>query len=434
MRVQDYIHKISWTAGDKVLFVLYGFVALVQIHHMDPAQFGLYSILVGLQTWIFILSDGAALQGVIQFGADRDKRPGVNAVSFIAHSIIVLSLSLLTLLLSSPLSSLFGRSDFSKVAFLLPLYCALTIPRAFCIKILLRDTQMKQVFWVNFFWFASMTGITFWLLHTNAILDFDFMATISLSGMAVSSVVSLILSRKLLRFSLAEAPSLREFMHFGTIQIFIGAITNAIRQLDVIVLQILFRSGDLVGIYSAAKTLYRVFETGMDALFSLVYPSAIRLLPQGKNEEFRVLLTKAVSYLFMSYLLIVLVMESGGTHIIIHFLGGKYVNSVGQFNLLALAALFVPFYPLSAALLALNKNALLLRYVIVSSLAGLAVFALCKVFDMPSLFPLGVVCYNAILAILLIAQLSARLNISPIEYLRAAPDALRYVRRRFGSA
>ncbi len=439
MRVQDYLAKISWTAADKVLFVFYGFVALVQMRHLDPSEYGLYALLVNMQTWIFILSDGAALQSVIQFGMDRDKRPGVNAVALTLHTAIVMGLSLLTAALHSPLATLFNTPRFSAVALWLPFYCLLTIPRAYCIKILLRDTQMKQVFWVNFCWFSSMTLTTFWLLaHTRVhvdglgVLSFDDMLTITLSGMACSSVVAILLSRKLLSFSFKDAPSIRSFLRFGSIQLSIGAITNAIRQLDVVVLQILFHDLFIVGIYSAAKTLYRVFETGMDALFSLLYPSAIRLLPEGRREEFKTLLSKAVSYLFLSYVIIVLAMELGLTNVIIHVLGGRYVNSVVQFNLLALAALFVPFYPLSAALLAMNKNALLLRYVIIASICGLAVFGLSAALNRSTLFPLGVVCYNGILGSLLIRSLQRELGISARSYLRAAPDVFRFLRSRAG--
>ncbi len=434
MRVQDYVGKISWTAADKILFVIYGFVALIQMRALSPEEYGLYQLLVSMQTWIFILSDGAALQSVIQFGADREKRPGVNAVALLLSAAIVLGLSLITALLHQPLADLFHAPRFNAVALWLPFYCLLTIPRAYCIKILLRDTQMKQVFWVNFFWFASMSIMTFWMLAQHTLRSFDDLIIVTFAGMALSSLVAIILSRKLLRFSLKNAPSVRGFLQFGSIQLSIGAITNAIRQLDVLVLQVLFHDLFIVGIYTAAKTLYRVFETGMDALFSLLYPSAIRLLPQGRRDEFNVLMSKAVSYLFLTYLAIVLVLEAGMSGVIIQILGGKYVNAVGQFNTLAIAALFVPFYPLSAALLALNKNAVLLRYVIVASLCGLAVFGLSSFLNMSSIFPLGVVAYSSSLAVMLIVSVYRELGISPLAYLRAGPDALQFVKQRLSKS
>ncbi len=430
MRVQDYVGKISWTAADKVLFVLYGFVALLQYRAIPPAELGLTSELVGLQTWIFILSDGAALQSLIQFGYDRERRPQVNAAALLFQCIIVLGLSLITAALSTPLSYLFQESRFSLVALWLPVYCLLTIPRAYCLKILLRDTQMKQVFWVNFFWFASMIGLTLWMLAHNTLRSFDDMVFINCTGMATSSVAAIVISRKLLRFSWNQLRSSSEFLRFGSVQVFIGAITNAIRQLDIFILQFFFHDLGVVGIYTAAKTLYRVFETGMDALFSLLYPSAIRLLPDGKKQEFSVILSKAVSYLFLSYVFIIGFMELGGTSLIVRVLGGKYLLVTGQFNLMALAALFVPFYPLSAALLAMNRNALLLRYVIVASLCGLLVFCLSGLSGQSSIFALGVIIYNAVLSILLILYVQRELAVRPLDYLRALPDALRFLKSR----
>lgn len=70
-RIQDHLPKLSWVAADKLLFVLYGGIAILQIRALPPAEYGLYALLVSIQTWIFVVADGLLLQGVIQFGTDR---------------------------------------------------------------------------------------------------------------------------------------------------------------------------------------------------------------------------------------------------------------------------------------------------------------------------------------------------------------------------
>lgn len=428
MRVQDNVGKISWTVADKVLFIAYGFVALLQIRVLPPSEIGLYSLLIGLQTWIFIVSDGAALQGIIQFGMNKSDRAGVHTVALVTHILLTLGISAGIALCAGPLSHVFHEPRFADVALWLPVFCVLTIPRTFCLKVLLRDSQMKQVFWTNFAWFGTMTVMTAWMILNHSLTDFSGMATISCAGIGVSSLVSVILAYKLVPLTLRNLPSLSAYYRFGVVQIGIAGVTNAVRQLDILLLQFSFHDLSFLGMYYSAKTFFRVFETGLDALFSIIYPTAIRLLPERKDEEFTAVLTKGVSYLFLAYVAAVVVLELGGTTLLVSILGGKYVNVTGQFNTMVLAALFLPFASLYSVLLAENRNVLMLLYVCIGTVCGAAVFILSGILRQQWMFPLGIVVYNAVVAMLLYGAVKSRLGLRISMFFRAIPDVLNYLR------
>ncbi|MFN3780922.1 MAG: hypothetical protein ACK4SO_01960, partial [Candidatus Kapaibacteriota bacterium] len=57
MKLSDNIDKVAWSLLDKGLYVLYGFVVILQIRRIEPAELGLFSILIALHTWIFVIAD-----------------------------------------------------------------------------------------------------------------------------------------------------------------------------------------------------------------------------------------------------------------------------------------------------------------------------------------------------------------------------------------
>jgi O-antigen/teichoic acid export membrane protein len=431
MRVQDYVGKITWTVADKILFLLYGFVALLQIRVLPPAEVGLYSLLMGLQTWIFIISDGAALQGIIQFGMSKESRAGIHTIALGAYAAIVLGSSTLIAFFAQPLSTAFHEPRIVEVAYRLPFFCALTIPRTFCLKVLLRDSQMKQVFWVNFAWFGTMSALTLFMIRSHTLTSFFDAVFIASTGIGVSSCVAVVLTRKLIPLTLHNLPSFRSFVQFGAIQVSIAAVTNAVKQLDILALQFFFHDLVFLGMYYSAKTLYRVFETGFDALFSIVYPAAIRLLSQSKTQEFIVTLTKGASYLLLGYGAGILVLEVGGSTLLVSLLGQKYAAVAGVLNILAPAALFLPFHTLYSILLAENRNTLMLKLVTVSALCGAAFFTAAGLLGMQWIFPAGTLVYNVVLAGLLYGSVRATHSLSLSQFLRAVPDTQRFISERF---
>lgn len=159
-RIQDHLPKLSWIAADRLLLIGYGLVALLQIRALPPAEYGLYALLVSIQTWVFVLADGLVLQGIVQFGADRTERPvldGTVAVLYVVAIAVVVG----GVVLAEPwLTALLGEPRFAGVVALEAVFCAVTVPRTFCLRLLQRDVQTRQMFWIDAVWIGSMSIAT----------------------------------------------------------------------------------------------------------------------------------------------------------------------------------------------------------------------------------------------------------------------------------
>ncbi|MCS6966897.1 MAG: hypothetical protein NZ473_09105, partial [Candidatus Kapabacteria bacterium] len=116
VRLREHIGTLSWAAATRLLFVGYGFVMLLQIAVVPPHEYGLFALLVTVQTWIFILSDSSALLGLIQFGAKPEEQPRVNFLVGLLHTGIAMGLAACFWLLRSPLAQLFREPQLVQVA------------------------------------------------------------------------------------------------------------------------------------------------------------------------------------------------------------------------------------------------------------------------------------------------------------------------------
>ncbi|MBX7154949.1 MAG: hypothetical protein U0Y96_15110 [Candidatus Kapaibacterium sp.] len=439
MRIQDYLGKITWTAVDKLLFILYGFVTIVQIKVTnDTAAYGLFTMLTALQTWIFIVSDGSALQGIIQFGMDKGNRPKVNTISGVLHISVVMGFSVLIALLHSVLATIFNEPRIAQVALWLPVYCLLTIPRSFCLKLLLRDLQMKQIFWVNFSWFGTMSGLTFWLIAngslsnplTSSIDKFHLLSLIAFTGMLVSSVTAVVLSRGLLGFGMRGEITFKDIITFGLPQAGVSTTHNIVRQLDGFLLLYFFHDAGAVGVYNAAKTLYRVFEQGVDAVGGLIYPLAIRLIGEKKYDRLTTTISKSISFLLIPSIFIVMILEAGATDILVSLLGAKFKNSSHAFNVLIIASLFLPVTILSSVIMAFNAVKTLLQQVCIAAIIGVSTYICVGSLGRIEYYALGTVMYIVSLAVQQFIYVSRKTGLTFPMIFRAIPDAYNYFRIR----
>jgi O-antigen/teichoic acid export membrane protein len=440
MNIQQHVSKISWTATDKLMVIGYGFVNLIQIRLLDSADFGLYSLLVALQTYIFILSDGSALQGVIQFGMNQATRPRVNYLTLLLHLSIVLGCSGVVFLLRYPLSVVFNEPRLVSVGVYLPIFCLLTMPRAYCLKLLQRDLQMKQIFWVNCSWLTTMTALTFWFLSQRISFTFQTMIVIAFVGMGVSSLVALVISRGLLRFDSTELSknennittekvTFRQLLGFGLPQLVVSALHNTIRQLDVYIVQFYFGSAQ-VGIYNAAKTLFRVFEQGVDAMYGLLTPGTVKFIQSGEKDKLIALLTKSVSIVLLLYVVGALFLYLGGIKLLLYVIGSKFYLAGVDFKVLLLSTVFLPIIPLSTVLTAANKVSTLIMQVSIAVLSGTVVYLLCGVYGFRDVFALGTLTYYALLGGQLFISVNSLLSIQPQLYLRSLSDISDFVKSK----
>jgi O-antigen/teichoic acid export membrane protein len=426
VRIQDHLAKISWTAADKGLYLVYGFVNIMQNNALPPQELGLYTLCNALQTFIFAVSDGFVLQSIIIFGTDKELRGSINRFAITWHVIITLGVSALVFLLQLPFAWLLGEPRLSAVAAYLPIFCLLGIPRTLCLKYLIRDVQARAIFTVNVVWISTMCGLTAWMLATKRLVSFEAMFLIAAVGMATSSLTALWITRKQLSFKGTKNMTQRELFRAGAYQGTASMLGNTVRQLDVTVVQFFFGTAT-VGVYQSAKTLFRFFDEGFGAITSLVYPATVRLVHEERQTELVALLSKMVSFSLVATLAVVLLTELNvAEYVISRLLSPKYAAAIGYFRLLSFAAPAMPFVALLPVMLAFGEMRRLLLFIIAAVVAGLTALACVGYLQLSAFAPLGFVFYTVTLGLLMFSFVRSRLHF-PLRLLwRAVPDTLDY--------
>jgi len=423
MKIQEHIAKISWTAGSKVLIVLYGFIQILQIRSLPVYEYGLYSLLISIQTWVFIISDSSALLSIIQFGSEEKNRPKVNLIVLLLHIAISLGIPLLFFLMKGILVSVFKEPGIEQVATLLIPFTILFIPRTYCYRVLVRDMNMKGVFWVDFAWLVSMTIVTVYLLMNDMLHTLNDMVIINYSGAAMSSLIAIVISWKQLNFSLNGTISSKTIIRFSLSQALASGLGNVIRQLDVFIVQFYF-SSVIVGIYNAAKTLYRTYETGYDAALILLYPSSVRLIAEKRLTDLKILFTKAIALSFFPIAMVVIAVSTGFFDVIIRYLfkGEEYVQAIPYFNILSLAVVAMPMAFFSVVIVALRDIKTQLTAIIVSTLVSTATLVLVGKLRLPELIPLGTIFYFLIFGVFSYWYFRKKFHLTITEIIKEIPD------------
>jgi O-antigen/teichoic acid export membrane protein len=399
MKISSHLGKISWSLADKLLYVAYGLVQFAQIKAMPTEVNGLFALLVGLNTWIMIVSDGSALAGIIQFGVNEQERRRVNTMALLIHTIIVAVPALMVFAFQGFISVALKQPDFAQVASALPLYCLLTFPRMYCLKLIYRDMRMRDLFVIDAVWFGIRTGLTLYALNTNGITTLHDIIVIDFCGMAASSFAAILYTRKQMQFGLRGEISVGTYLRYGLPLAGATALNSTPRLLDVYVVTYFFGSAT-TGIYNSAKTLYRLYEQAFDAVVALLYPAAVRLWAQQRIDDLQVLITKALSITIVPIVVLVLCLQLGASSLIGVMLSEKYAESITHFNVLSIAALAMPFVMMSTIIAAMGRSVVIVRYSAVGVVAGFAVLLLVGSFGYEQWVGLGLVVNTIVVGVL----------------------------------
>lgn len=432
MRIQDHVNKISWTAADKALYVLYGIVSIIQISYLAPREYGLYTLLSTIHSYIFLVGEGFALQGIIKFGSEHDRNI-VNRYALIWHCLIIVGLSCAVFLFRHPLASIFNEPRYVVLASFLPFYSLVTIPRVFTMKLLIRDIHIKEWFFVNLLWLGTMSLMTGGYIITGQLDSFEDMMVISFVGIIASSLCGTWLARTQLHFRREGNLTMRNFLRFGAQQATFNMINASVKQLDAVFIGAFF-STQVVGIYGSAKNLFRLFDQAFEGVIMLLFPGAVRLVAQKRTEEVKQLISKAVSFSLVAMCIIVALIYLGVAEFFITlFLPATYTakaaNAVDYFKIISLSALAMPFSMLYTLIIAYDQVKRLVIYAVLASTAGAVTLYITGVFQLSTLVPAGFVVYYFILGALCYRFVYGKLGLSSRMLLRAIPDTLQFIRQ-----
>ncbi|MFA7625681.1 MAG: oligosaccharide flippase family protein [Candidatus Kapaibacterium sp.] len=431
MQLQHHIAKISWTLADKVLYVVYGFVFLIKISLLSTDNLALFGFLTAFNTWIFVIGDSFALQSIIQYGFEHENRKKVNTFALIIHSVIVLSLTFLISYSGSALAGIMDEPRIDEITYYLPILTVLMLPRTFCLKLMLREHNMSGIFMSNFVFFGVMVAYILYYKFTGQMLNLDSAAEIYLYGTGASSIVSIVIAWRMLEFSFTGNIKLKDIVSFSLPFTITNAINTIPKYLDILILKLFFPL-DQIGIYSAAKSLFKFFEEGMNGVNGLVYPAAVRAVTSGDKVGLHSIVSKAVSFTLILFAVGAVILTLGLSDILIAYLmKAKFIDAATHFKLLLIATLFLPFNILYFVITASGKHYDLMRIVAISFAVSVLSFIIIGVINKPVLMPLGYVAFYGAFAFQAIrfVNINQIVVLSSRDIFRAFDDTIKYAEK-----
>lgn len=431
MKVQEHISKITWSLADKITVITFGFVMFILMTMMETSDFGLWGLLSSLNLWIFQISTSFALLGLIQFGAKRENRPKVDLIAFVLHLSFSLIVAFIIYLSRHFLADIFSEIILIDVAKFLLLLVAVTIPRYYVLKFLQRDYHFKKYFFVNLSYFGTISLIILYYKFTVNNLTFDNVAWMFIIASAFSSFIAVTLIIKKIKFSLSGEITVKEYFKFNIPVSINGLLAATPKNLDVYLAKFFF-SSEFVGIYYAAKQLFRVFDEGGYAAGALIYPSSIKLISKNNTEELRKLIIKAASFMFVTYAVMVIILNLGLTELIINLLlPERYFLSISQFNLLSLAALFLPFSLMNIYIIAEGKPALASKYNFFAVIGFITTMIIVGFLKDYNYIPMGLIVFQILLGTQNFIYINKKYKFPFIKIFSAIPDTIKFIKMKF---
>lgn len=431
MRLVNHIDKIFWTAADKLLYVIYGFIFLVQISMLNPDDFALFSLLLAINTWIFIISDSFSLQLIIQFGYNDEYEKNANLYALIFHITITLGLSLILFLLSNQISYILNESRLKEILIYLPLLSILMIPRTYFGKFLLKNHNMQKIFWMDFFFFFTMSVLIIYFKLNSNKLDLQLSINIYFLGTLLSSIYATLSSIRYCKIGLKGRLPLIKVLKFNVPFTISNALANLPKQLDILIFKLFF---DLhtIGIYQAAKSLYRLFEEGVSGANGLVYPALVKHFETKNYNEIYSIVSKGISFLFIAYVFVSIILLSGFSNFLIsNIMKSNYLNSINYFNILLIGAIFLPLNILNFLLTSTENHIKLLLNVSIAFLLSIITMYFVGFYNLNILIPFGLISYNFTLAVLNYLYVKKHIlpNFKLINLLRGFNDTKEFSKR-----
>ncbi len=434
MRLAEHMKTVSWSLADKFIFILYGLVSFFQVKFSTPEEYGYFFLLNALHTWIFVVSDGLTLQNIIQFGAKKENRGNLNFLSLAMHCALTIIVSMSIFVGKDVFASVFNNPRLLSVAVSLPLLTLFNLPRSYAMKFLYRDQQIFKLFLLNFAYAGIMCIIGIYYLSIKAHFDYNLFLRVLYIGTIASSLVGLIITPQMYELKFKGAVKVKELLKFSLPNMLGSSLHMMPRLLDVFFVSYFF-GPKISGVYSAAKTLFRVFDETLFAANGLVYPAAVRQISAGNNKSLNDMISKSISFLVFFFALCALLLNIGFSDFIASILlNDKFTNAVPYLNIMVLSSIATPFTILSGLIVALNRPQIVVKFIFASILVWAGSFMLVGFIQNPMLIVIPQILYYSVLGVILYKYIHKEIEFKFVQIFRAVPDSVNFIKAKLNRA
>ena len=429
MRITEHLDKISWSLADKSTYVLYGIASIVVLKITNDIEFGIFTLFNQLHNLILSVSDAFALQSVLQFSAVESEKPKVNFIAMLNHIIIVTLLVLLVLLFKTTLADVFNQPQIINIANALPLLALFSIPRYFCARLLYRELKIFKLFLTNLAYFGSMSAIIFYCFWKNIFLHSHDIINITYLGAAIATIVSIIVTFRYWKFSFKGATKYTEVVKFSTKYAATGFVLSLPKYFDTFLIQF-FYGTSVVGLYGAAKNIFRFVDEAINTAYSLIYAPTVKFISLGDGKSLNSLTTKTISLLIIVFFMATTLCFLGVSDYFGHFLSGKFSEAIPIFNMLMLSSILLPITVLNTTISAGGKPEIVAKYVLASFPIWIAVFLFIGNFypENVLLIPAPYFAFLLVFSTLLFRYANKNFDFRFVQLFRIIPDAVNLVK------
>jgi O-antigen/teichoic acid export membrane protein len=242
--------------------------------------------------------------------------------------------------------------------------------------------------------------------------------------------MALILTYKHISFSHRGEIGWRKIYEFSWKMTVINLLHSLPKNIDIFIIKIFFTL-EVVGLYSAAKNLFRVFEETINALNGLLYPASVRNLEKKNFDSLHDMLSKSVSFIMFGFIILTLIFYTRlGTWVIEFLLPNKYMYSLQYFRILLIASPFMSFIAFYTLLTADNKLSKVLFGVSISNLFFLGLLIVTGLCNYVTILPLGLVVYYLCLGLIGLYYGQKIYNFRNKSILRAFYDTIFFIKNK----
>ncbi len=365
---------------------------------LKPDDLALFALLLAINTWIFIICDSFALQIIIQYGFNESALRKANTFALVLHIGIALVTSIVIYLLGEPVSVLFNESRMLEITAYLPILSLMMIPRTFFGKFLLKEHNLFQIFWMDFIFFGTISIMILYYKFNLNIISLQESIDIYLIGAGSSSIYGFIVTFRKVKLGLSGSLPFKKVLTFTVPFTITNAMASLPKQLDILILKLFF---DLhtIGVYQAAKSLFRLFEEGINGANGLIYPALVKHFEKQRLSEVISIVTKGISFILLTYILISIMLVAGLSTVLVGlFMKTGYLYSIQYFNILLIATIFLPFTILNFVITASGKHKLLLKNVSIAFAFSIIIYIISGITGIKYLLPTGYISFFGVLA------------------------------------
>ncbi len=430
-RTMSPLKLAAWAAADKILPMLYGVaVIFIPLRCLSAEEWGAWTNTQMVFMIIALVGDFFVLQPMVKITAetDDDPRPVITA-SFLLYAAFTLVLGLGVTFGQNSLAALVKSPEAAASFGLMGWLILANIVRTVAIRALQIYYRIIAIFVVDAVYFVPLIALMVVGQRTDTFKSSVDFVNYNLIAFGISSVVGVALCGRVLLPRLTNVGrSVRRLLDLGIHQGGTGMLTVLQQQSDLAIVSGL-RGGVAAGLYNAARTFYRFFDSVRDAAQLLLVPATSRAYTQERIEdveEVTELATAAIAALMIPLSIVMIALAPWIVPIVLH-----KPDAVEEFQILMAGGFVMPFVIVpSAVLLGIGHTRDLYRCTFVGTVVLIVGgFALTWFFGSEGMAA-GVLLGTSVTAILLTRRMNRHVPFTFRSVLRRSRSFGPLVRRR----